>query len=56
MGFFPGPMGSGVDPLAAGALAQDDPNLVELAVYAIACLYEQPPPEKKDEPVAPAQP
>ncbi len=38
----------GMDPMGAGALSQDDPNLVELAVYAIASLYERPPAEKAE--------
>jgi hypothetical protein len=53
-GTGPGPMGGGAsDPGNAGALSQEDPNLVELAVYAIASLYEQPPAEKKDPAAAP---
>jgi hypothetical protein len=39
--------GTGSDPSNAGALSQDDPNLIELAIYSIASLYEKPPPVEK---------
>ena len=41
-----GMFGGGFDPSAA--LVQDDPNLVELAVYAIGSLYERYPPKSTD--------